>query len=142
HALEVRRIERRPRSRSHLRRLAGDSRDRIDRMAEQVAVVESRPTAEDAHLLAELWLDERVDHDRGPSLRALDGEPEVVDGLDARVPNLPELLVGKLRLERVHEPRRRLAGRVRDGVQLNGRLVFPHGAEGTAALRTAHRRRT
>ena len=52
----------------HLRRHAGDARDRVDRLAEQVAVVELARAAERAHRVAELRLDERVDDDRRPAL--------------------------------------------------------------------------
>ena len=64
HAAEVRVVQRRPRARLHPRRLARDARDRVDRMAEQVAVVQLRASAERAHRLAQLGLDERVDDDR------------------------------------------------------------------------------
>ena len=105
-----------------MRGLAGDPRHRVDGVAEQIAVVEPRAPAKNPHLLPELGLDERVDDDRGPPLRALDREPQVVDGFDARVTDLLELLFGELSLERVHEPRRRLAGGVGDDVQLDGGL--------------------
>ena len=91
-------------------------------MPEQIAVMEPRAAAEDAHLLAELGLDERVDDDRGPALGSLDGEPQVIDRLDPRMADLLELLVGELSLERVHEPRRRLAGGVGDDMQFDGGL--------------------
>ena len=78
-----------------------------------------RPAAEVPHRLAELRLDDRVDDDRRPTLRAVDDEAEVVDGLDARVPDLLEGLLGELRLERGDEPRGGLAGRVRDDVELD-----------------------
>ena len=91
-------------------------------MAEQVAVVEPRAAAEDAHLLAELRPDERVDHNCGTPLRPLDSESQVVDGLDPRVADLLELLVRKLGFERVHEPCRSLARRVGDDVELDGCL--------------------
>ena len=88
-------------------------------MSEQVAVVQLRAAAERPHRVAQLGLDERVDDDRRPSLHPVDGQPQVGDVLDARVPDLEELLVGKLRLERLHEPLRRLAGGVGDHVQLD-----------------------
>ena len=93
-------------------------------MPEQVAVVDSGAAAERAHRLAQLRLDERVDDDRGPARCArCTACAEVLDRLDARVPDLDERLVGELRLERRHEPRRRLAGRVGDDVQLHGWTV-------------------
>jgi hypothetical protein len=91
-------------------------------MSEQVAVVQPRAPAEDAHLFAQLGLDERVDDDRGAAFRPLDGKTQVVDRLDARMADLLELLIWKLGLECVYEPRRGLAGGVGDDVQLDGRL--------------------
>ena len=64
----------------------------------------------------------RVDDDRRPPLRPLDRELEILDRLHARMADLLERLVGELRLERHHEPRRRLAGGVRDDVQLDRRV--------------------
>ena len=97
-APEVRRVERRPRARLHLR---GRARDRRDRSSGGPGCRSSAPRAGRApHRLAELGLDERVDDHRRPALRALDGELQVVDGLDARVAHLLERLVGELRLER------------------------------------------
>ena len=84
--------------------------------------MELRAAAEVPHRLAQLRLDDRVDDDRGPALRAVDDEPEVVHGLDARVPDLLERLLGELRLERGDEARRGFPGRVRDDVQLDLRL--------------------
>jgi hypothetical protein len=55
-------------------------------------------------------------------------EGEILDRLDARVPDLLEREVGKLRLEREDEPCRGLAGRVREDVELDGDLVG-HGRE-------------
>ena len=94
-------------------------RDGLDRLTEQVAVVEPRPAAERAHLGAQLRLDERVDDDRGPASRAPHDLREVVDALDHRMPDLLELLLRELRLERVHEAGRRLARRIGDHVQLD-----------------------
>ena len=88
-------------------------------MTEQVAVVQLRPAAERAHRLAQLRLDQRVDDDRLAPLHPLDGELKIGDRLDARMPDLAELLVRELGLERLDEPRRRLAGRVGDHVQLD-----------------------
>ena len=104
----------------HLRRLARDLRDRRQRRAEDVAVVELRAAAEVAHRLTQLGLDDRVDDDRRTALRAVDDEPQVVDGLDPRVADLLERLLGELGLERGDEPGRGLAGRVGDDVQLYG----------------------
>ena len=100
--------------------MPGDARDRLDRMAEEVAVVQPRAPAERAHRLAQLRLHERVDDHRRPPAHAVDRELEIVLRLDARMPDLDELLVRELRLERLHEPRRGLAGRVGDDVQLDG----------------------
>jgi hypothetical protein len=91
-------------------------------MPEQVAVVDARAPAQVAHRLAKLLLDERVDGDSRAAAHPADGEPQVVDGLDARMPDLLEVEVGELRLERDHEPRRRLARGVGDDVQLDRRL--------------------
>ena len=81
-----------------------------------------RSPAQQPHLLAELGLDERVDEHRRPALRTLDGELQILDGLDPRMADLLERLVWELRLERHHEPRCGLAGRVGDDVELDGRL--------------------
>ena len=70
--------------------------------------------------LAQLRLDERVDDHGRAALHPLDGELQVGDRLDARMPDLEELLVGELGLERLDEALRGLAGRVRDHVQLDG----------------------
>ena len=88
-------------------------------MAEQVAVVHARAAAELAHRVAELALDERVDHDRRPPARLLHGDVEILDVLDARMADLLERLIRELRLEREHEALRRLAGRVGDDVELD-----------------------
>ena len=89
-------------------------------MAEQVAVVDARATAQAAHGVAQLRIDERVDDNRGVTACARDGALEIVHALGARVANLLELLLRKLRLERLDEPRRGLAGRVGDDVQVDG----------------------
>jgi hypothetical protein len=105
-------------------------------MAKQIAVVDTRPTAELAHRVAQRGLDERVDHDRRPAARLLNGDVEVLDVLDAWMPDLGERLVGELSLEREHEPLRRLARRVGDDVQLDrDAIVVAHG------LRLAGQRR-
>ncbi len=91
-----------------------------------------RPAAELAHRVAQLGLDERVDDDRGPPLGAVHREREIVHGLDARVADLLERLLGELGLEREHEPGRGLAGGVRDDVQLDGSRGA-HRAEAIAA---------
>ena len=100
-------------------RLARHLRDRVDRVAEQVAVVELRAAAEGAHRLAQLGLDERVDDDGRAPLHPVDRELQVGDRLDARMADLGELLVGELRLERLDEALSRLAGRIGDHVQLD-----------------------
>src|SRR5207237_8366264 len=99
HALEVRRVEWRSRPGRHLRRHARDARDGVDRLAEQVAVVELRAAAERPHGVAKLRLHERVDDDRRTTLHPIDGEVEVPLRLDTRVADLDELLVRELRLE-------------------------------------------
>ncbi len=104
-------------------------------MPEQVAVVHACAAAELAHRVAQLRLDERVDHDRGPPARLLHGDVEVLDVLDARMPDLDERLIRELRLEREHEPRRSLPGRVGDDVQLDRLavgVVDAHRREATA----------
>jgi hypothetical protein len=90
-------------------------------VAEDVAVVDSRAAAESSHRLAKLLLDERVDDHRRSPLRPLDGEPQVVHGLHPRVDDVLELLVGELRLERLHEPLSRRAGGVGDHVEFDRR---------------------
>ena len=75
------------------------------------------PTRE--HLL----LDERVDHDRRTAAHAVDGDVQVLDRLDPWMPDLEELLVGELRLECMHKPRRGLSRRVGDDVQLDRRRL-------------------
>src|SRR5919201_3999407 len=109
-------------------------------MAEQVAVVEPRAAAQDPHLLAQLRLDERVDHDRGTPLRPLAREPQVVHGLYPWMANLLELLVGELRLERVHEARRGLTCGVRNDVELDRRLRHAAEASGESARSPRARR--
>ena len=128
--LEVRLVERRPGARLHPRRHTGHARDRVDRVPEQVAVVDAGAAAEPAHLVAEAGLDERVDHHRRPSPRAGDGEREVIHRLDAWMAHLLEREIGELRLEREHEARRGLSRRVRDDVELDGGA---HGAEPSRA---------
>jgi hypothetical protein len=66
-------------------------------------------------------MDERVDDHRRPALGAVEREVEVVNTLHPRVPDLLELLVRELGLQRVHEPGGGLAGGVRDHVQLDWR---------------------
>ncbi len=126
HPPEVLLVQHRPRARPHRRGDAGDARDGVDRMTEQVAVVHLRAAAEVPHRLPHLRLDEGVDRDGRPTLHAVDRQLEVVQVLHARVPDLPELLLRELRLERLHEPRRGRARGVRDDVQLDG-LSLPHG---------------
>ena len=98
----------------------------VERRAEDVAVVQLRAAAEVAHRVAQLRLDDRVDDDRGPALRAVDHQAQVVDGLDPRVPDLLERLLGELGLERGDEPRRGLPGGVGDDVQLYRRQLARH----------------
>src|SRR5207244_13522181 len=86
-----------------------------------------------------LGIDERVDHNRGAAARAQHRHLELVDRLDPRMAHLLELLVRKLRFERVHEPSRSLAGRVGDDVELDWRMRR-HRAERTDAPPVAGRR--
>jgi glycyl-tRNA synthetase len=104
-------------------RHAGDG---VDRMSEQVAVVDARPAAETPHRVTHLQVDERVHEDGRAAAGARHGQLEVGDALDARVPDLLELLVGELCLERLHEPVGGLAGGVGDDVKLDGGM-FRHG---------------
>src|SRR4029077_10736357 len=106
----------------HGRRATQDASDCVDRMAEQGAVGESCAAAESAHRLAELRLDEGVYDHGGPAAHPVDGELEVVLGLDPRMADLDEVLLGELRLERLDESRGGLAGGVGDDVQLDGRV--------------------
>ncbi len=145
-APEVGLVERRPGPGLHACRDTCHARDRLDRMTEEVCVVHACAPAETAHLLAQAALDERVHHHGGPAARAGDGELEVVDRLDAWMAHFLEGEVGELRLEREHEPRGRLTGRVGDDVQLDGNLAG-HRREATperppvfAAVRPAFRR--
>ena len=68
-ALEVARVEDGLASRSHRRRLARDPRHGVDRVAEEIAVVEPVAPAQRAHRIPELVLDERVHEDRAPPAR-------------------------------------------------------------------------
>src|SRR5262249_21130000 len=57
------------------------------------------------------------------ALHPLDRELQVGDRLHTRMADLLELLVGELRLQRLHEAVRGLAGGIRDHVELDGRHV-------------------
>lgn len=81
--------------------------------------METRLAAEPAHRLAQRGLDEGVHDDGGPALHPVDGQLQVRDVLDARVTDLLELLVGKLRLERLDDALGGLARRVGDHVELD-----------------------
>ena len=116
HSLEVRVVQRRAGARRHSRSLPGHLRDGLDRVAEQVAVVQLRPAAECAHRLAQARLDQRVDDDRRSAAHPVDRELQVGGRLDARVAHLAKLLVRELRLERLHESLRGLTGGVGDGM--------------------------
>ena len=83
--------------------------------------MELRATAEVPQSVAKLRLDDGVDNDRRTALRAVDHQAQVVHGLDPRVADLLERLLGELGLERRDEPGRGLAGGVRDDVQLHRR---------------------
>jgi adenylate kinase family enzyme len=95
--------------------------------------VDARATAQLAHRVAHLRLDKRVHHDCGTSAGLLNRDQQVVDVLHARVANLLERLVRELRLERQHEPLRRLSRRVRDDVQLDGNAVVRMSAHAREA---------
>lgn len=112
-------------------------------MAEEVAVVDARAAAELAHGVAHLGLDERVHHDRGTAARLLHRDQQIVDVLDTRVADLLERLVRELRLERQHQPLRRLSRRVRDDVQLDGNaIVMPaHAREASGVAPSVTSRR-
>src|SRR5438045_1188672 len=71
------------------------------------------------HRGATLGLPEPRHADRRPALHAVYRQMEVLLRLDARVPDLHELLIRELRLERLHQSRRGLARRVGDHVQLH-----------------------
>ena len=75
HALEVLRVERRPRAGRHLRGDSGDAGNGLDRVAEQVAVVQLVAAAERSRGLAQLRVDEGVDDHRRPTLRAVERDP-------------------------------------------------------------------
>jgi hypothetical protein len=119
------RVERRAPAGLHLGGLAGDGGDLLDRLPEQVAAVKAVATAELAHRVAQLRIDERVDDHGWPVLGARDRQLHVVDRLHARMADDFELGVRKLRLERKHEPYGRLAGGVGDDVQLDDGRAHP-----------------
>ena len=87
-------------------------------MPEEVAVVQARTLHRSRIALTHALVDERIDDDGGPGF-ARDREAEVVDGLDARMDDVLELLFRELRLERLDEALRRRPGRVGDDVQLD-----------------------
>ena len=59
----------------------GHARDGVDRVAEEIAVVNARAAAEPAHRVPKLGVDERVDHDGCMPARAQHGPLEVRDRL-------------------------------------------------------------
>ena len=83
--------------------------------------------------LAQLRLDEGVDDDGRASLHPVDRELQVGDGLDPRMADLGELLVGELRLERLGEALGGFAGRIGDHVQLDE----AHGASVLGGLNSS-----
>ena len=85
--------------------------------------MDARTPAETAHRIAHLRLDERVDDDRRPAAGASDRELEILDGFDAGVADLLELLIRELGLEGLNQPRRGFAGGVGDDVQLDGWVI-------------------
>ena len=90
-------------------------------MPEQVAVVDACAAAEAPHRVAQLRVDERVDHHRRVAPRAPHRSLEVLHRLGAGVADLLELLFRKLGLERLDEARGGLAGGVGDDVELDRR---------------------
>ena len=101
-------------------------------MSEQVAVVDAGAAAELPHRVAHRGLDERVHHDGRAPTRLLHGDVEVVDVLDARMPDLLERLIGELRLEREHETLCSLPRRIRDDVELDRDAVVAHPRQASA----------
>ncbi len=83
----------------------------------------ARPSAEAAHRIAHLRLDERVDDDGRTPAGTAYGELEIVHGFHARVADLLELLVGELRLECLDQARGGLPGGIGDDVQLDRRML-------------------
>src|SRR4029450_10675758 len=77
-AAEVVRIERRAGAGSHLRHLPGDLRHRVDRLAQDVAVVDLRATAQLVPWVAGVRLGQGGGGYRRPSLSPVDGETKVV----------------------------------------------------------------
>src|ERR1700730_9954311 len=92
-------------------------------MTEQVAIVDASASAEPAHGVPKLRVDECVDHYGGMAAGAEHGPLEVCDGLRPRVTHLLERLLGKLGLEGEHEARGSLSRRVGHDVELDGRLL-------------------
>ena len=90
--------------------------DRVERMAEQVAVVEAVATAERPHELAVTGLDERVDDDGAAPAHPSGGEVEIVGARDPRMPDDLDLEVRELPLDRLDDPSGGLACRVGDDV--------------------------
>ena len=78
-ALEVGLVERGPCARRHPRGHPGDAGDRVDRVPEQVAVVDAGAAAELAHRLAQAGLDERVDHHGRAAPGGRDRQLQIVD---------------------------------------------------------------
>ena len=97
--------------------------------------------AELAHRVPQLRRDQCVDHDRGPAARLPDRDAQVLDVLDARVPDLDERLIGELRLERDDEPLCGLARGVGDDVELDRSALFVPGGSRVHGLRLAPRSR-
>ena len=84
--------------------------------------MDARAPTQPPHRVAHQRIDERVHNHRGATASAPDRELEVLDGLDARVPDLLELLVRELRFECLHEPGSGLPRGVGDDVQLDRRM--------------------
>ena len=90
----------------------------------------TRATAESAHRIAKLRIDERVDHDGRVPAGAQHGPFEVRDRLRSGVPHLLERLFRELRLERENEARRGLSRGVGDDMELDRGLGHPSEASG------------
>ena len=110
-------------------RLTLEAGDSVRRDA-TVACVAPQPLDPRSRDQAQARLDERVDHDSRAATGRCDRHLEIVDGFDARMPDLGEQLLRELGLEREDEAGRGLPGRIRDDVKLNRDCVDGHVREG------------
>ena len=81
--------------------------------------MDARAAAESAHRVAKLRVDERVDHDGRMPAGAQHGPFEVRDRLRSGVPNLLELLLRKLSLQRENKARRSLSRGIGHDMELD-----------------------